>query len=367
MVMKKIRAKKSIERIRPYVPGKGISEIAKRFGFKESEVIKLASNENPYGTSPEVIQKIRENAQNVHLYPEPSDVSTLLSEYVGVDEECIITTPGMDGLIDYTLRAYISEGDSVLITSPTFSYYEIASLASGGNAVHVFRRGFEVDVGDVMDNMDNLDRCKLIFICSPNNPTGNTTPFKVIREIAESFDGIVFVDEAYVEFSGRDMISSARALPKKALSLENVIVGRTMSKAFGLAGLRIGYGVLPPMIMEDVKKVATPFSVSSIAQVAAKTALENIEYFSRIVERMKNTRELLYKAPFKTYRSEANFVLMNVSPLTSEQVFSKLLERGVIVRDCSSFYGMGDHHIRVSVGREEETKKALDIFNELFR
>jgi|Deesub1362A_J573_1020465.scaffolds.fasta_scaffold00039_79 histidinol-phosphate aminotransferase len=364
MVMKKIRPKKSIERIRPYVPGKGISEIAKRFGFKEDEVIKLASNENPYGTSPEVIQRIRENAQNVHLYPEPSDVSTLLSEYVGVEEECIITTPGMDGLIDYTLRAYVSEGDTVLITSPTFSYYEIASLASGGDAVHVFRREFEVDASDIMDN---LDRCKLIFICSPNNPTGNTTPFEVIREIAESFDGIVFVDEAYVEFSGRDMISSARALPKKALSLENVIVGRTMSKAFGLAGLRIGYGILHPMIMEDVKRVATPFSVSSIAQVAAKTALENIEYFSRIVARMKNTRELLYEAPFKTYRSEANFVLMDVSPLTSEEVFNKLLERGVIVRDCSSFYGMGDHYIRVSVGREEETRRALDIFNELFR
>ncbi|HIH69547.1 histidinol-phosphate transaminase [Methermicoccus shengliensis] len=350
--------KPQVGSIAPYVAGKSIEEIAAAYGLVPESIAKLASNENPYGPSPEVVEAIKRVASTVHMYPSQSmhGLRKRMAEYVGTEPERVLPTPGMDGLIEYVLRAFVCDGDEVIITSPTFSYYEIASLACGARVVHVPRKHFEVCAHDVLERAS--ERTKVVFVCSPNNPTGNTVPLDVVEELADSLRAIVFVDEAYVEFSSCSLLG-------ELLDYDNVVIGRTLSKAFGLAGLRVGYGVLPSCLMEPCQRVATPFALSSVAQAAAEGALADIEYMRECVSRIRRDRELLYDIPFKTYPSEANFVLVDVAPFTAAEVCERLLKKGIIVRDCTGFYGMGKSYVRISVGTREQTKRVVEAMKEI--
>ncbi len=351
--------KPQVSGIAPYVAGKSAEEMAAEYGVAPESIIKLGSNENPYGPSPRVVEAIQRAAPSVHVYPSYS-MDTLkkgLAEYVGTVPERVLPTAGMDGLIEVVLRAFVQDGDEVIITSPTFSYYAIASAASGAKVVHVPREGFEVDADGVLESA--TERTKVVFVCSPNNPSGNTTPSETIAEIAQSLDAVVFVDEAYVEFASHSSLSELDGL-------DNVVVGRTLSKAFGLAGLRVGYGVLSDVVMDACLRVATPFAVSSLAQAAAVQALEDLDYVRECVARIRHNRELLYDIPFTTYPSDANFVLVNVAPLTAAEVCEMLLKRGIIVRDCTSFQGLGETYVRISVGTREQTKRVVDAMREVY-
>jgi len=350
--------KPQVDSIAPYVAGKSIEEIADAYGLEPESIAKLASNENPYGPSPEVVEAIKRVAPTVHVYPSQlmQGLRRRMAEYAGTEPERVLPTPGMDGLIECVLRAFVCDGDEVIITSPTFSYYEIASLACGASVVHVPRRHFEVCAHDVLERAS--ERTKVVFLCSPNNPTGNIVPLDVVEELADSLRAIIFVDEAYVEFSSYSLLG-------ELLDYDNVVIGRTLSKAFGLAGLRVGYGVLPTSLMEPCQRVATPFALSSVAQAAAESALTDIEHMRRCVSWIRRDRELLYTIPFKTYPSEANFVLVDVAPLTAGEVCERLLRRAIIVRDCTSFYGMGESYVRISVGTREQTKRVVEAMKEI--
>ncbi|KGK99303.1 histidinol-phosphate aminotransferase [Methanococcoides methylutens] len=353
--------KEEIASIAKYVPGKSIDDIVRAYGLDPASVIKLGSNENPLGPSPKAVEALIKDAQGISIYPsaDARELVEAISEYTGIDADHIVASgPGMDGLLDGLTRLVISRGDEVILTTPTFSYYEISARANGAVPVYVQREeDFSVDVENVLDAI--TPRTKIIFLCSPNNPSGNVVPEEDILRIAEATEALVFVDEAYVEFSDRNI---AHLVPK----YDNIIVGRTFSKAFGLAGMRIGYGMLPIWLKEEYMKIATPFNVSSTAVAAGVAALSDTEHLNKSIELARTGKKYLQdNIPFKVYDTQANFVLVDVAPHKARDVTTELLKKGIIVRDCTSFANAGDSLIRITIGTEEQNKRVVEGFSSI--
>ena len=350
----RVPVRASLQEIEEYKPGKLVKG-----------AIKLSSNENPLGPSPEVIREIVKCLEagelNLNVYPWEKNEEELrdeISRYVGGGsaKDNVVLGAGVDGVLDTLARIFIANGDEALIPIPTFSLYESLVKIAGGVPRYVKRKSrenFDIPVKDLISACN--EKTKLIFISSPNNPTGNCTPEDEIREIIESVDSraMVVIDEAYAEFAGSSLVNLVT-------EYENVAVMRTFSKAFGLAGLRVGYGIIPEWLTSAYKKVAMPFSVNSIAIKAAIAALRDPAYLRKTVELVKHERafitENLRRVFKKVYPSEANFVLADVSPAKSAGVCAALMKRGIIVRDCSSFRGAGDSFIRVTVGTREQNE-----------
>ncbi|MDK2892881.1 histidinol-phosphate transaminase [Methanohalophilus sp.] len=350
--------KPEIRSIAPYVPGKSIEEIAKKYCLSADSIIKLGSNENVLGPSPKAIDAMIKHAGNVNIYPSADawELVVAISEYTGMPENMIVASgPGMDGLLDGLMRLLISPGDEVVISSPTFSYYEVSAIANGGTPVFVRRNDdFSIDIDTLKTAI--TDATKMVFICSPNNPSGNSISEQELRSIVEDVSCLVFVDEAYVEFAEQNFASLVN-------DYDNLIIGRTLSKAFGLAGLRIGYGIMPAWLKVEYMKAGTPFNVSSPAIVAGVAALSDKEHLNRSIELVREGRKYLAdNIPFPVYDSQANFVLVDVSPVKAKDVCEHLLKQGIIVRDCTSFRDAGESLIRVTIGTLEQNRKVVDGF-----
>lgn len=348
----------SVKDIKEYVPGRSIEEIAGKYGLAEEKIIKLGSNENPLGASPLALTAIKENAGRVHLYP-PSDAFELrkaISDYIGCPvNNIVVSGNGEDGIVDTVMRLFMSYKAETIIPIPTFSYYEIATLANGGRPVFAERDlDFNIAPEKIFDKVN--DNTTMIFLCSPNNPSGNTIREEDARNILESVNAIVFLDEAYVEFA-------ATSLTGLVKEYDNLIVGRTFSKAFGLAGMRMGYAVVPEWIGREYMKVMTPFSIDILSYVGGIAALKDRAHLKKSIETIKMGRAQLSKGldPFcKVYPSEANFILVDVSPHLASHVSESLLKKGIIVRDCASFRGAGRSLIRITVGIKEQNERVMD-------
>jgi histidinol-phosphate aminotransferase len=346
-----------------YVPGRGVEEVAREHGMEPDELAKLASNENPLGPPPAAVDAIHEAASGVNVYPTAlhNDVRDEVAEKLDAPAENVVLGAGADGVFDTVGRGVIEDGDGVLTPEPGFSYYGMSARNIGGyeRSYSLERNdgsGFEYEADRIIDAYEGE---KVVYITTPNNPTGTTTTLEVIEEVADSVEGLVFVDEAYQEFSDRET-----AVPL-ALERDDVAVARTFSKAYGLAGLRVGYGVLPDEIATAYRKVVTPFCVGSVSLYAARGALGDNEHLQESVELARWGREYMAKnldAP--TYETEANFILADVSPQRATDVADELERRGVIVRDTTSF-GLPEC-IRVSVGTREETRRAVEEINEVY-
>ncbi len=350
----------SVRDIKEYVPGKSIEEIALKYGLDHEKIIKLGSNENPLGPSPLAVEAIREKAGKVHLYP-PSDALELrsaLSEYTGYPvNNIVVSGNGMDGILDTMMRLFMSHGAETVIPIPTFSYYEIATLANGGKPVFVKRdRDFEISHNDILAKVNS--NTKMIFLCSPNNPSGNLIQEEEVRKVLDKTSAIVFIDEAYVDFA-ENGLSSLSGLVKEH---ENLVAGRTFSKAFGLAGMRLGYAIVPDWLSSVYMKVMTPFSVDVLSLAGGIAALGDAKYIRKSIETVKKGRIQLtggLESICKVYASEANFIMIDVAPRTAAEVCEKLLRMGIIVRDCTSFRGAGESLIRISVGTREQNEKVI--------
>ncbi|MGM0770026.1 MAG: histidinol-phosphate transaminase [Halobacteriota archaeon] len=353
--------KEEIASIAKYVPGKSIDDIVREYGLNPASVIKLGSNENPLGPSPKAVEALMNNAKGISIYPsaDARELVEAISEYTGIASDHIVASgPGMDGLLDGLARLVISRGDEVILTTPTFSYYEISARANGAVPVYVQREDdFSIDTEKLIDAI--TPKTKIIFLCSPNNPSGNVTPEEDIIRISNSTDALVFVDEAYVEFADKNI---AKLVPK----YDNIIVGRTFSKAFGLAGMRIGYGILPVWLREEYMKIATPFNVSSAAVAAGVAALSDTDHLNKSIELARTGKKYLQdNIPFRVYDTQANFVLVDVAPHKARDVTTELLKKGIIVRDCTSFANAGDSLIRITIGTEEQNKKVVEGFSSI--
>ena len=231
--------KKEIFDIAEYVPGKSIEEIAFAYEIEPASIIKLGSNENPLGPSSKAVQALVDTASGANIYPSADaiELREALSKYTGFPVSNLVASgPGMDGLLDGLCRLIIEKGDEFIVPTPTFSYYELPARVCGGNPIFIRRnQDFSVDPEKIQKAQS--EKTKIIFLCSPNNPSGNLLPERDLRKILENTSALVFVDEAYVEFADKNLSGLVK-------EYDNLVVGRTFSKVFGLAGLRLGYGIM---------------------------------------------------------------------------------------------------------------------------
>jgi histidinol-phosphate aminotransferase len=338
-------------RLRPYVAGKGFTEVSRRYGLKPEEIVKLGSNENPYGPSPKVAKALQDISPE--RYPEPELLMAGLAGYIGFPEEMIVIGAGMDGVMDTLTRLFLEEGDRTFIPIPTFSYYEILTVLNGAKPVFSQRgRDFEVPMNIPADT-------KMAFLCSPNNPTGNVTDEKEVRALLESTDAIVFLDEAYVEFAEQSLAMLVK-------EYDNLVVGRTLSKAFGLAGMRLGYALAPQWIADQYRRAAPPFfGISCASTAAGVAALSDIPFMHNSVEKIRMERKRLQGAT-NSHPSQANFLYIETD-VASNLFVERFLARGIIIRDCRSFRGAGEHHARVTVGTPSENDRFLSAYQEICR
>ena len=322
------------------------SEISRRYGISEECIVMLSRNENPYGASP----LLRAALEDVPLnrYPNSQPFLTALSGYTGYPEEYLVAGAGMDEIITTICRIFLGRGDTALIPVPTYNFYGLAVELCG--AVPLFQArlsGFAVD-------RKIPDGIKMAFICSPNNPTGNALSEENVRAVVESTESIVFLDEAYAEFAGKSLLKLVR-------EYDNLVVGRTLSKAFGLAGLRLGYAVAPPWIVQQYRRVAPLFSMSSLSLAAGVAALQDLDWMRECVGKIVAERERMRARLACVNPSEGNFLYIHTEE-KSKVVVEQMLRRGIVVRDCSTFPGSDEHCLRVTVGRPEENERFLEEF-----
>lgn len=338
-----------------YVFATGAAEIARAHGH--TRPARLASNENPEGPSPEAVRRAVAALGTVNRYPDEknSEFTDALRAYHG--DYRFVASVGMDGIIETVIRTLINDGDEVVVSTPTYSFYGIAVRAQGGVPVSVARKAdWSVDTDAFIRACEGK---KLAFLCSPNNPTGTVTPAGDVAAILEAIDGILFLDAAYIDFCDEDY----RPLMHR---YDNLIIGRTMSKAFSLAGLRIGYAFVPAWYEPYYMTAATPFTLNSVSQAAGAGALADPAHINPIIRNVDIWRtRFAEECPYPVAPSGGNFVLVDVAPATAETVVGQLAARGVIVRSCTSFPGLGEHYIRVSIGEEWENERFLEEISRL--
>jgi histidinol-phosphate aminotransferase len=342
--------RRCVEEMEEYVPISTPEVLAARLGLRAEQIVKLDGNENPYGFSPRLARALAE-FDSYHRYPDPlqEDTRDLLAAYAGVPAESLMLGAGSDELIDTVMRVYLEPGDEVMDFPPTFGMYSFSAQVCGARVVQVPRdERFEIDLDAAERAL--TDRTKIIFVASPNNPTGNVPPVETVVRLLDT-GRLVVVDEAYAEFSGLSV------MPLVAGSA-NLVVLRTFSKWAGLAGLRVGYGVFPPEVIRQMWKIKQPYNLNLAAQVAVRESLhdseELMERVGRMVEERERLRVELSALEFlRVYPSEANFILCDVLEGSAEDAVAFLAARGIIIRYFRKPRLLNS--IRISVGLPEHT------------
>jgi histidinol-phosphate aminotransferase len=339
----------------PYRAGRGIEEVARELGLDPDSLVKLSSNENPFGPSPDAVDAIRTHAGSVHNYPKAvhTDLTAAIADQWNVDPAQVWLAPGGDGLLDYLGRTFLHEGDRVLVPDPGFAYYPMSARYHGA-AIDQYQisrdREFEQTPADVLDRYDGH---RLVYVTTPHNPTGSEFSPEEVATLARATgeETLIVVDEAYGEFTDT---ASARALLDDR---DDVAILRTFSKAYGLAGLRLGYGLVPGEWADAYERVNTPFAVNTLACHAGLAALEDDDHVDQTVETVRWAREYLHEhLDARTWESGGNFVLAAVGD--GERVAAAAKREGVIVRDCTSF-GLPDC-VRITCGTRETTPAAVE-------
>ncbi len=338
--------------INPYEAGKSAEYLKKDY-------IVLCSNENPYPPHPAVIDAIKEELNNVNRYPDPEyrELKIAVAEYLNVDVDQIVVGNGASEILSNICIAVLDVMDSVTIPIPSYTMYAILAMLRDASINFVEYPYYRINAEDLIEKLRNS---KLLFLCSPNNPTGNV--IENLEYILNNFNGLIVLDEAYAEFSK----SSAIELVD---DYENLIIVRTFSKFFGLAGLRIGYAVSKNLeLVKALEKIRLPFCINNIAVKAAIAALENIEYYRKIRDKIIEEREKLSKKlekfeQLEVFPSEANFLLVRVK---EEIGLAKKLEKeGIAVRDVTGLMGLKGEHVRITIGKEEENEALIDALKRI--
>ncbi len=359
--------KPNILNVKNYVPGKPIEEVQRELGLKN--VIKLASNENCFGPSPMAIVAISKALRNINRYPDSASfyLRKKLSGSLGVSGSSLIFGNGSDEVICMAVKAFVSDGDEVVIAKPTFPIYEIASQLQNAKIRLVpMTREFKYDLGRMKKAI--TPNTKIVFIANPDNPTGTYVTKKELDEFLHGLprDMIVFLDEAYFEFANYSFKDYPNGMDY--LKRPGVIVARTFSKVYGLAGLRIGYGISSPEIISYMERTREPFNINILAQAGALAALDDKAFLEKTISHVEMEREFLYSAFRKMgleyVRSATNFIIVNVGK-DCKVLFNDLLKEGVIVRDMKA-WGL-DSYIRVTVGTKPENRKFITALKKVIK
>ena len=348
----------ALQQLPVYQPGRPIEEVARELGLAPGSIVKMASNENPLGPSPAALAAMQKVLANLHLYPDGNAfyIKQKLAANLGVDSENLILGNGSNEIIEFVGHALMRPGAEVVVSQYCFAVYPIVTHLFGATLVSVPAREFGHDLPAMLQAI--TPNTKVIFVANPNNPTGTLAPrADVVRLVNDVPDNVLLVmDEAYIDFLAEpvDLVPLIRNGLKR-----NLLLMRTFSKIFGLAGLRLGYGIGPPELIASLEKIRQPFNINSIAQAGALAALDDKEHLART--RANNALGLDYLQgtisqlglPFVP--SHANFVLVRVGD--GRRVFEELQKRGFITRLMASY--QLPEWIRITVGTPEENARCV--------
>ena len=363
-----VKIKKTVRELDPYVPGRSNEDLARVYGLDPATIIRMGSNENPLGPSPHAIKTLKKSLHLINTYPESNidDLKDKIASYSGVNsEKIIIGGDGADEILDVLAKTLIEHGDEYIVHSPTYMYYEFTFSIYGATPIYA-RWNVKKNCLDVKSVLEAISaKTKVIFLCTPNNPTGGLIEKKDIQTILERTDALVVVDEAYWEFSEKNNVDLLE-------EYDNLFILRTFSKVMGLAGMRIGYGIGREKFIEYMHRVKPVFSLIKLSHIAASATLDDPNYLKESTKLSIESREFLYKEmskfpELKVFKSFANYLLVDIrnTGMNSEQITEKLMKNGIIVRNCSSFRGLDDYWIRVSVATIEEDEKFIDILRSI--
>jgi len=351
---------KVLENIKTYEAGKPIELVVREFGINAEDVVKLASNENPIGTSPAVAETIRKNASKAHLYPDDSmfELKASLADKFDVHDDNIIIGAGSDQVLEFISRAVLDEDSSVLMSAVTFAMYEIYAKQMGAKIVRT--ASYEHQYDEFIEAY-TVHKPKIVYICTPNNPTGDATSKAEVLRIIEAIDSetLVVVDGAYMEYAAAKDTAYA-ITPQDLLGYDNVIYLGTFSKAYGLGGMRVGYGIAQKALIRELYKMRPPFNISTLSLAAAIEASKDDAFVEESIvlhqEQIKRYETFAKENGFEYIESYTNFITYLFDEKhDSTTIADALLKRGVIIRNLAS-YGM--NAIRITIG----TEKQNDIF-----
>ena len=339
--------RESIKELKPYDP----HEVPYK--------IKLNANENPYGLPKEMIKEILRKAETLGYarYPNANSVklSESISAFLGLNRDNIVIGNGSDELIDYLVKAFSEKGRRIITTAPSFSMYKVYSMINGSNFVQIplNQSNFSLNEDKVLEEAKKEDS-SIVFLTYPNAPTGNYFAEDKMIKIIEESGCLVVVDEAYYEFGKKTFVPLISRY-------DNLVILRTFSKAYSLASLRVGYLLSNPEIINEVRKVKSPFNVNTFSQLAAQVVFENKEILKDSIEKIIQERERLKDeidklAAFKAHPSQTNFVLVEVgSKENSDLVYENLLKQGILVQQVSNpIFSTSRYFLRITVGNREE-------------
>ena len=345
-----------------YEPGKPIEYVALEFGLDPTQIAKLASNENPFGASPKAMAAAQASLNSVHLYPDGAcgQLRAAIAEVRGVDEDTIIVGNGSNEIIELLGHAFLRPGLEVVMGEQAFIVYKLVAKLFGATPVEVPMLDFGHDLKAMRAAV--TDHTRLLFVASPNNPTGMANTEAGLVELAESLPEhvILCLDEAYAEY-----LESAPDLRGQIAAGRKVVCLRTFSKIYGLGGLRVGYGYGDPRLIQLLQRVRQPFNVSLVAQAAATAALSDHKFVDMCRSANEAGRKQLVEGMqalgYKTIGGQANFVLSKVGD--SGVFFKALQQRGIIVRPLTP-YGMAEF-VRITIGTLAENERLLDVTREI--
>ena len=358
--VERMKFNKVLENIKTYEAGKPIELVVREFGIDAKDVVKLASNENPIGTNPAISKVIRSNADIAHLYPDDSmfELKAALGAKFSVNEDNIIIGAGSDQVLEFISRALLNENESVLMSAVTFAMYEIYAKQMGAK---IYRTAsWEHKYEEFMEAY-RMYRPKIIYICTPNNPTGDATEREEVLKIIEAVDKdtLIVVDGAYMEYAAAKDPRHA-IVPQDLLKYENVIYLGTFSKAHGLGGMRVGYGVAQAELIKELYKMRPPFNITTLSLMVAIEACKDNSFVEASIalhqEEIKRYEIFAKENGLEYIDSYTNFITyLFDEKMDSTKIADALLRRGVIIRNLAS-YGM--NALRITVG----TARQNDIF-----
>lgn len=354
----------ALESIKSYEAGKPIELVVREYGIDKKDIVKLASNENPFGCSPKVKEAVRAIIDNMALYPDDSMIKlkSALSHKYGIEADEVIIGAGSDQVIEFAIHAKAHAGASVLMNSVTFAMYEIYAKQVGAKIIRTSSREH---------NMEEFyalyleHKPSIVFLCTPNNPTGDALDAQEMREFIQKVDSdtLVIVDGAYMEYAR--FKDASKAVDPKALieQFDNVLFLGTFSKAYGLGGMRVGYGIAKAPIIKALYKVRPPFNITTLSLEAASVALEDESFVNECIadnfEQMKRYEAFAASKKIEIINSYTNFVTLSLPEgKNSSQIAQELLKKGMIVRDLSSY---GLNAIRVTIGTSMQNDRFFTL------
>jgi histidinol-phosphate aminotransferase len=362
--MSSVALNPNLDTLPVYIPGKPIEEVAREVGLEAASIVKLASNENPLGPSPKALAAMAKALHSLHLYPDGNAfyLKRKLTEKLGVEPANLILGNGSNEIIEFIGHAALQPGDEVLTSQYCFAVYPIVTALFGAKLVTVPAQNLGSDIPALLQAL--TPRTKVLFLANPNNPTGTLTSPADLETLLAAVppNVLVALDEAYVEFL--DEPFDALALIRSGKH-PNLMLLRTFSKIFGLAGLRLGYGIGAPALISALEKVRQPFNLNSIAQAGALAALDDEEHLVATRENNRQGRDFLQAAftrmGLEFVPSHANFVLVKVGD--GGRLFAELQRRGLITRPMASY--QLSEWLRISIGTPAENQRLVQTLGEV--